>query len=171
MLYIALACALFMASVMAHILFCRKMPGPGLHAKAFVLRAIFFLFIYAGSALCIAHARWLGVHSFWGMPFQFSAGIIYILLAPVYLCFYVLTQLTSPSKKILQTISRQGESSRADILASVQKEGFITTRLNDLCMSGCVELIEGRYVLTSEGRKIAATLDFMQLVLGRNRGG
>ena len=41
------------------------------------------------------------------------------------------------------------------------------TRLNDLCASGCVKQIDGRYVLTSEGQKIAATLDFMQLVLGR----
>ena len=83
----------------------------------------------------------------------------------------MLTQLTSPSKKILSTIAQRGEASYDDILASVKKEDFINTRLNDLCASGCVTQSNDRYVLTSEGRKIAAILNMMQSILGRKLGG
>jgi hypothetical protein len=154
-----------------HILFCRKTTKPGLHAKAFILTALFSLGIYVAGVLALQDGGMLDAHSLWGLPFRFTAGIIFVLLAPIYLCFYVLTQLTSPSKKILLAISQCPGISLTGIIASVQKEDFITTRMNDLCASRCVEEINGRYVLTSEGQMIAAILNVMQSVLGRKVGG
>jgi len=169
--YVLFSLLLFCVSVMTHILFCRVTAKSGLQAKAFILITFVFLGVYAFGVWAIQQAGVLPLQSLWGLPFKITAGIIFFLLAPVYLCFYVLTQLTSPSKKILLTISQRGELSRADILASVQEEDFIMTRLNDLCASGCVTQINGRYTLTSEGQKIAAILNFMQFTLGRNVGG
>jgi len=171
MLYIVFALGLFMASVIVHIGFCRRTSKAGLQAKAYLVIGFVFLSIYAGGVLALQHAGMPNIHSFWGLPFKITAGIIFLLLVPVYLCFYVLTQLTSPSKKILLAISQRGELSHSDIVACVQKEDFITTRLKDLCASGCVTETIGRYTLSQEGKKIAVVLDVMQCVLGRDIGG
>ena len=171
MIYLLLVLLLFCSLVMTHVFFCRRTIQPGLHAKAFVLMAFVYLGIDTLLTLALQYANIFNPHSLWGLPFKITSGIIFILLVPIYLCFYVLTQLTSPSKKILLAISQRGELSHRDILASVQKEDFINTRLKDLCTSGCVVQTGGRYVLTSEGQKIAMILNFMQFVLGRNVGG
>lgn len=162
MLYVVFALGLFIASVIVHIGFCRRTTKAGLQAKAYVVIGFVFLSIYAGGVLALPH---------WGLPFKITAGVIFLLLVPVYLCFYVLTQLTSPSKKILLAISQRGELAHSDIVACVQKEDFITTRLKDLCASGCVTETAGRYTLSPEGKKIAVVLDIMQRVLGRDIGG
>lgn len=171
MFYIVLALVLFAALVAAHIFFCRKANRPGLQAKAFGFMAIIFLGFYVTGVSVGPCSVMFDPQGLWGLPFKITAGIIFFLLVPVYLCFYVLTQLTSPSGKILLAISQRGELSRADILACVQSEDFITSRLNDLCTSGCVRQIEDRYILTAEGRKIAGILNLLQLVLGRDVGG
>jgi len=171
MFYIFLIVLLFIASVLAHVCYCRQARKPGLQAKAFIFISFIALVVYIILVRTPLMTSGLDPSSWWGLPFRITAGIIFILLAPIYLCFYVLTQLTSPSKKILLAISQRGQLSYGDIVASVRKEDFIMTRLNDLCASGCVKQIDGRYVLTSEGQKIAATLSFMQLILGRNTGG
>jgi hypothetical protein len=171
MFYIVFALFLFMASVTVHVYFCRKKAKPGLQAKAFIFTAIIFLCIYALGVILLRHGGMMDPRSLWGTSFEITAGIIFILLVPVYLCFYVLTQLTSPSKRILSTIAQRGEASYKDILACVQKEDFITSRLNDLCASHCVKQVDSRLSLTKEGQKVAATLKLMQLIFGRNVGG
>jgi hypothetical protein len=171
MFYIVFVILLFIFSVMVHIFFCRTTSKPGLHAKAFVFIAVIFLCIYGAGVALLQNLGILDPRSVWGLPFKITAGIIFVLLVPIYLCFYVLTQLTSPSKRILLSISQRGELSHNDILASVKKEDFITSRLNDLCTSKCVKEVDGRYSLTSEGRKIALVLNMMQNVLGRDVGG
>jgi len=171
MAYLFLALLLFCASVMTHVFFCRKASKSCLQAKAFIFIAFIFLLVYFFGGAIIQRSGVLPLASVWGLPFRISSGVIFILLIPVYLCFYVLTQLTSPSKKILKSIARQGSVSYADILTCVKEEDFINTRLNDLCASGCVAQNNGRYVLTSEGQKIALTLNLMQFFLGRKVGG
>jgi len=171
MAYVFLALFLFSASVMAHIFFCRVTAKPGLQAKAYLFIAGLFLGIYAWGTSIIQQTGVLPVQSLWGWPFIFSAGFIYLLLIPIYLCFYVLTQLESPSKKILRAIADRGSMSHGDIVHIVQKEDFIDSRLNDLVTSGCVTLVQGRYQLSSSGQKIAGFLNMMQFVLGRGMGG
>lgn len=171
MFYVVLALLLFIVSVIVHIFFCRKKPKSGLHAKAFIFTAIISLGIYLTVVSAMPYSGILDAHSLWGLPFKITAGIIFLLLVPVYLCFYVLTQLTSPSQKILLTISQGGELSYNDILSCVKEEDFIASRLSDLRASGCVTQINGRYILTSEGQKVASVLNMMQSVLGRNVGG
>jgi hypothetical protein len=169
MFYLVFIMLLFMASVMGHLLFCRKTTRRGLQAKAFIFIAVIAGVIYVLGAPLMASR--LDPQSLWGLSFKFTAGVIFVLLVPVYLSFYVLTQLTSPSQKILSTIARLGRASYADILVSVQEEGFIVTRLNDLCVSGCVRQKEGRYSLSASGKQIALVLSFMQHMLGRDIGG
>jgi len=101
MFYISLALLLFTVTVTAHILFCQKTRQQGLHARVFVLIALISLSIYTVLVVFYPYSILIDPHSLWGEPFKVTAGIIFILLVPIYLCFYVLTQLTSPSKKIL----------------------------------------------------------------------
>lgn len=171
MVYVLLALFLFSASVMTHILYCRVTSKTGLHAKAHIFFAFLFLLVYILMVLIIGQTGALTTSSIWGLPFKITAGVIFVLLVPVYLCFYVLTQLTSPSKKIMLTIASFGGASYADILRSVQEEDFIHTRLSDLEKSGCVAHVQGCYRLSPSGRKIAGVLNMMQSVLGRGMGG
>ena len=171
MVYVLFALLVFVVSVMTHIYYCRKKPKSGLQARAYVLIAIYFIGVYAAGVYCLENSGVLDGHSLWGQPFKITAGVIFVLLVPVYLSFYVLTQLMSPSKKILTCLAQQESLSYADILACVEKENFINTRLNDLCASGCVKEIGGHYTISASGKKIAAVLNFMQYVLGRDIGG
>jgi len=169
MFYILLALALFVISVITHIVYCRKTSKPGLHAKAFVMTA--FTFGVMDFVIVAKFWKMFDPHSLWGLQLGFTAGIIFILLIPVYLCFYVLTQLTSPSKKILSIIHDKKEVSYVDILAGIEEEDFIKMRMSDLCISGCVVQENDRYMLTAQGRKIAVLLNVMQGLLGRQAGG
>ena len=171
MAYVLFAFLLFCASVMTHIIFCRSKPKSGLHVKAFILIAILFLVVYAVGVWAVQQAGTLQAQPVWGLPFQFSAGLIFVLLVPVYLILYVPTQLMSPSKKILLTVASRGNLSFGDIVLCVQEEDFINTRLRDLVSTGCVQKAEGRYLLNESGKKIAAFLNIMQFILGRNIGG
>jgi len=171
MAYFFLAMVFFVMNLMSHLMYCRQTKRKGLQAKAFVAMAILFLSTFFLASLAGLHSRMLDPQSWWGMPFIFTSAFIYILLVPVYLCFYVLTQLTSPSQKILSVISQQGELGFNEILAAIEKEDFIRTRLEDLLLSHCVIEQEGHYSLTAEGKKLANILDFMQMILGRKVGG
>jgi hypothetical protein len=171
MAYVLFALLVFAASVAVHILFCRGAAGEGLHAKAYVNIAVFFFGVYVAGIYLLHPLNVLDPCSFWGLPFKISSGLIYILLIPVYLSFYVLTQLVSPSKKILKCMTGKRGVSYAKILECVKAEDFINTRLSDLVTSGCVEHTRRGYVLSASGRKIALVLDVIQFVLGRRMGG
>ena len=171
MVDIVLAIVLFAGSVLVHLLYCRNTKSRGLHAKTFILMAMAGLVTYFLLTIAIAKMAGFDPRSLIGIPFELTGGVIFILFVPIYLCFYVLTQLMSPSKKILLTVAKGGAISYEDILASIEEENFIKTRLDDLLTCGCVGQVDGRYVLTAEGRKIAAILNAMQALLGRKPGG
>ncbi len=169
MAYVFFVFLLFCFSVMAHIFFCRRRRNSGIQAKAYLYIVGFFMVVYITGAHFMSGV--LDSHSLWGSPFKITAGILFVLLIPFYLNFYTLTQLMSPSKKILICISRKGSASYEEILTSIREEEFINTRLSDLITSGCVIKSEGRYVLSHSGRGIAGILNIMQSVLGRDMGG
>ena len=171
MFYVVYAVALFIASVTAHILFCRYTPQPGLHTKVYGMIAGGFFIVYAAGAWTVQNWVLVDPNSLWGIPFIITAAVIFVLLIPFYLSFYVLTQLMSPSKKILLTVTKKGRLSDQEVVSCLEEEGFIATRLADLCTSGCVVDHQGRYVLTPAGRKIAGILNCMQRILGRGMGG
>lgn len=171
MIYILFALLLICLSVMTHVIFCRGIKKQVLQVKAYVIIAIISLGVYAAGANAIGQGGFLDPHSLWGLPLKITAGVIFALMAPVYLIFYTSTLLMSPSKKILLTISRLGNPSYADIVHCMQEEDFIGTRIKDLCISGCVNHAQGSYTLSPSGQKIAAVLNIMQRILGRGMGG
>ncbi len=168
MLYIFLALLSFCACVGSHIHFCRSASKTVLHSKAFLGLVGCFLGIYA--ILCFLVPA-PSPASVWGMPLKLTGGVLFVLCAPAYLTFYVLTQLMSPSKKILLVLRAQGGASYAQLVEAVRLEAFIDTRLNDLCASGCVIRQGDVCVLSPSGKSIAATLAFCQRLFGRNIGG
>jgi hypothetical protein len=171
MAYFLLAIFMFGISVMIHVLFCRMASKKVLQARAFMITALFFLMAYSLAASALDQAGALSASSIWGLPFKITAGCIFVIFIPIYLCFYVLTQLTSPSKKILLTVSNLGKVSYEQIVLSVKEENLIHTRLMDLQISGCVKEMGGRYQLTMAGKRIADILNMMQYLLGRDMGG
>ena len=171
MFYVAFILLLFAAAVGAHTLFCRFTSVPGLHTKTFGHIALACLAVYAAVAYWINQQALLDPQSLWGLPFVMTGGFIFILLAPCYLTFYVLTQLMSPSKKILLALQRAQSLDYEGVLASVREEDFIGTRLAELRVSGCIVKTADGYALSPSGRTIAMFLNCMQAMLGRKAGG
>src|SRR4051812_46823515 len=101
MFYVVFSLLLFVSSVVVHIFYCRHTSKPGLHTKAFILIALLSLGIDGAVAWVVNQQSLFEPHSLWGLPLIMTSMVIFVLLVPSYLSFYVLTQLMSPSKKIL----------------------------------------------------------------------
>ena len=54
---------------------------------------------------------------------------MYVIFIPVYLTFYVLTQLMSPSKKILLLLQKRSTLTFDDVVRGVEEEKFIDWEL------------------------------------------
>ncbi len=171
MFYVCFALSLFAFAVYCHVCVCKKRSKKQLHSKAFIIIAGILLGAYAFGSWVVTLLRVFDPLTVWGQPFIISSAFMYLLCIPVYLTFYVLTQLMSPSKKILLSIKRRETLDFEGIVAEVASEDFIGTRLNDLCVSGCVVLEKGRYTLSPSGRILAGTLGVMQFIFGRDTGG
>jgi hypothetical protein len=155
----------FACSIAAHVFFCRGLPKNQLHAKLFV-----------GVAFFTGGLGWLA-RSFLANPFEgdtafpATAVVIYLLLIPAYLIFYVTTELNSPSKLILRMIRQTPGIAHSEILKNFTNEELILPRLSDLRQTGCVELRDDCYFLSASGRSLGQFLVLYQKILGRDLGG
>ncbi len=145
-------------SIIIHLLLCRRDPDKTLKAKLFIIIAL------------AAYGVFLGIACGARLPLILTASVIYVLLVPIYLIFYVSTELNSPSKKILHAVEAGG-ASYLDVLKALERENFILLRLEELEQSGCVARQRDRYALTSSGWSIARGLAIYQKLLGRDIGG
>ena len=155
-----LTCGIFFVfSVFVHLFACRRSNDKSLKAKLFIMIAALHLAVFVVTAV------------FMNMPLIFAVSAIYVLLVPVYLVFYVSTELVSPSKIILWIAGSSGGAGYAGIFKALEKENMIMTRLEELEHSGCAVCVKGRYTLTGAGRGIARFLNYYQKILGRDVGG
>jgi hypothetical protein len=150
---------LFLIAVTIHLVICRISPDKRLKAKLFIIIALVNLVIFEACAV-LFH-----------LPLILSASLIYIFLAPIYLIFYVSTELVSPSKKNLRIVEYSGQAEYKEIFKRLEQENLIITRLEELEESGCVTSQAGTYKLTKAGRSLEMLLGFYQKILGRTRGG
>ena len=149
----------FLLSVAIHLILCRIDADKSLKTRLFMLIALENLIAFLIAAFY--------VH----LPFVLTCAAIYVVFVPVYLVFYVTTELVSPSKKVLHIVASSPGSTYAQIFKALEKENFIIKRLEELEQSGCVAKAVDRYGLTSLGRAIAKFLVFYQALLGRDIGG
>ena len=155
---ILISVGIFLAAAAAHLWCCRTSAKKDLQAKLFIALAMLGLavFVMAGAIN--------------QLPLLLSASVIYVLLVPVYLIFYVSTELVSPSKKIVQVLAA-GPGAYSDLYKALERENFIMLRLEELEQSGCLRRDGERYCLTASGHAIAKTLGVYQMLLGREVGG
>ena len=162
MIHIAFAFSFFILSVAAHILYCRQLSSKALHAKVFVG----FALAVALMMMCVFSRVTTNGN---GLPF--TAVVLYFLLIPAYLIFYVSTSLISPSKSILWAIQKGNGASREDLLSAISRENFVVLRLEELIASKCVRHEGDHFVLTVWGKTIVCILDVYQFFLGQKVGG
>ncbi len=171
MMYILLSLLMFCVSVSVHVLYCRRQSKQQLHTKAYCAIAVALMGVYLSVAFYVKRSLLFSDDSLLGVSLEWTGLAILIVLVPVYLCFYVLTQLTSPSKRIIEAIVKGTEITYDDIRKNIAAEDFIGTRLRDLKISGCITEITEVYTVTASGRLIARVLNIMQKFLGREAGG
>jgi hypothetical protein len=170
MFYLLAAMGFFFIAVFIHIQICRaKRSQAGLWVKLFCVIAGF------GLGLC-----WLAFVAFhhvphrsglWALPLELTSSLIYLLLVPSYVVFYVSTQMMSPSKRILMLIDQAGGMELQQLKEAFSDEEFIMPRLRDLEQTGCIAKENGTYKLTPSGLALARFLNCYQILLGRKAGG
>jgi hypothetical protein len=146
------------SSILIHLILCRKDNDKSLKAKLFVQITL--------TALGLFLAIGFGAR----LPYILTSAVIYVLLVPVYLIFYVSTELYSPSKRILHAVGMEG-AAYSKIFKELEQENFIMTRLEELEQSGCLTRKYDRYALSKSGWSIAKVLYYYQKLLGREIGG
>jgi hypothetical protein len=109
--------------------------------------------------------------TFWNIPLYKSAGMIYLLLVPLYIIFYFGTHVESPSHQILSLIKCHGELSHQELSSFLTDSILIKPRLDDLIRCGYL-VFDGKYFrLTARGVRTARFLNIYQKILGRGMGG
>ncbi len=164
MLDLILAVVIFLSVVFCHLVICRYRDREKLYVREFLMLALF------GLAVSIAGSIYLPKAIVIGPRLIITSVIFYILLIPTYLCFYVLTLLVSPSKKILSVLAR-GPLTKADIHGELEVEQFVQSRLADLLSSGLVTDHQGRLQLTAQGKAYCFIAQLFQSFIGRGQGG
>lgn len=168
MMDILIGVLIFAGVVLAHLMVCRLRSKDCLHVRDF--------FIIAGIglvALVVILFAAVDAAFFNGMPLDrlpATAIILYVLLMPIYLSFYVLTVLMSPSKKILMSLA-QGDLTRGQLLEALGREEFVQTRIKDLIASRMVRQADGRLILTAHGKPYFMFTRIFGMLLGRPQGG
>ncbi len=163
---ILIVLGVFVAVVGVHLAICRASGKRCLYVREFLMLATIGLALCLG-ILCgglfpaISAAERLIVTSL----------LLYVLLIPTYLCFYVLTILMSPSKKVLMLLAAHGSLDRTALHQGLAAEAFIQTRVEDLLVSGMVENKKGRLVLTPQGRMYLNGVKLFGVLMGRPQGG
>ena len=168
MLYLIIALLFFIFSVVVHVLFCRGKRGNILYVKIFGYIALINLSLCSGVFQSISAD---GTVSIWLLPLKATSIFIYLLLIPAYLVVYVTTQLNSPSKIILRSLSARDGLTIKNLQKNFTDEEFIVFRLQELVKTGCAVAVDGKYRLGASGTLIFAWLRIYQWLLGeRERG-
>lgn len=159
MITIILSFLIFIMAALLHVLFCYMSPVKNLKGKLFMQ-------ISGGGLLLLIL---LGVVL--SLPLLWTSVLFYVLLLPMYLIVYVTTELVSPSKKILKSLSQSSGLTYEELLSFLKKENLVGSRLDELVESGCVRTLRDRYALTPSGATLASFLEIFGKILGRGVGG
>ncbi len=174
MVYIITSLSLFLAAVVLHIVWCRLRKIRYVAIISFLVITLTLLGIY-GIVLaffptifsCPQEAEF----GLWCLPLKIVSGALYVLLISAYIVFYHGATIESPTRKILKTLERQGQSTYQDLLQATKSEAFVKTRLDEMVVHKCVSFDGQRYRLMPHGKKVAAVLDIYQMISGRAKGG
>lgn len=164
MMHVFMSLILFFLAVLLHLWYCHKTTLKGLQAKAFVIIAVGILMFMGVLFIFIPFDPW-------EPALTWTAIIIYLLLIPVYLIFYVTTSLISPSKKILQILQNQGKADYGQLLFAIKTDNMIEGRLQELIVSGCAYERQGKFFLTSHGKKLLVMSKLYRHLSGRYMAG
>lgn len=156
---VLLVILLFFFSVIIHINCCRNSSKQGLKSKLFLQISAISLLVF------------IIIVNYFSLPLLWTCSIVFLMLIPAYLVVYVTTELVSPSKKILMSVSAEGGLTYDQIVQYLEKESLLSSRLEELVQSGCVALNGDRFVLTGSGKALAEFLDIYGKILGRGVGG
>lgn len=149
----------FICTVFIHALYCRRQQSHQLYARSYLIIAA-VVGVIAISLINVLHLD----------EFSLSGLLLYILCIPSYLVVYVTTQLESPSRKILETLTER-PCTKSDIVLSLKQAQFIQSRLQQMCDAGLVNKVQSTYQLTQSGQQLALFYVCYQKILGRELGG
>ena len=94
--------------------------------------------------------------------------LLYVGLAGCYLIAYAGVAYISPSLVIIRALEAAGDAgcSRQELTATVSEDAFILPRLQALVSDGMLRRMDGGFVLTTPGRRIARIIAAWSAVFG-----
>ncbi len=152
----------FFLAIITHAVYCRRHNQQFLYAKAFIIIACVYGLVHVALILSI-HAS--------STRLVLTSVALYLLLIPVFLIIYVSMILMSPSKKLLNALSRHSALTEEQLLEALDGNTLINVRLEELMQSGCVVKQGSVYQLTSSGLTVYRGLSLYEMVSGRRGEG
>lgn len=164
----------FCLHIIMHVGWCRIKSEEKLQVKPILFIAFFclvsylvFLKKFSGSSIFIYETTF----NFWKVPLMITSSIVFLLLIPFYILFYICTEIESPSMKILLLVKQYGEIFYQDLRNNFTDQTLIIPRLQDLISSGYISF-DGRYYrILPKGTTLVRILDIYQRRLGWRMGG
>lgn len=152
----------FTLAIITHAVYCRRQNQQFLYAKAFIIIACVYGLVHLALILSIQDSS---------TRLVLTSMALYLLLIPVFLIIYVSMILMSPSKKLLNALSRQSALTEEQLLEVLDGNALINIRLDELIQSGCVMKQGDRYQLTSSGLTVYRGLSLYEMISGRRGEG
>ena len=124
-------------------------------------------------------AALLGVHYSGGpLPAVFSPdalrlALFYVPFVLAYICIYSAIEIPSPTLTIVSYLARCRPSGCAEgqIIDLLSKTDDLNTRLGAMRSGKLIALDDGRYRLTTKGRRIGRLFEFASVIFGLPLGG
>lgn len=159
MINLLLSMSIFVGVVLWHRWYCQRQRGHKIHAKEVIVASMMGLMVYV--VCCF-------IFNLNDLPL--AAGLMYVLFIPSYLIIYVTMFLESPSRLMLEALSKQPLNKEA-LLAELQKGQLIDKRLIELRDAGLVVVKGNSLMLTASGQYLAKAYQVYAVILGARMGG
>lgn len=174
MLYINLSFLFFCLFVIIHIAWYRIKSEKKLEIQPILIIGGILLIVYLALLKKLSSLS-LFIHentfNFWNAPLIITSLVVYLLLIPFYMIFYISAEIESPSMKILLLVKEYGEISYEDLRGRFTDQTLLMPRVKDLISTGYVSYDGRYYSILPAGRRLVRILDIYQRCLGWRMGG
>ena len=161
----------FFLSVGIHVLWCRLFPKKDLQILLYCAIAMIMLMV-SGGYLFFLRPQLIPIgNSFWNIPLPLSSLALFVLLIPVYLMLYFMTQQESPTKRLLLFLEKRGKATYAELAHYMTDKAIIEPRMSDLIRYGFVIKEGNGYRLLASGHRTSLALIAYEKACHKEMGG
>jgi len=174
MVFIFLSIVSFLLSTLTFIFWHVRKKHNSMKRMVFVRISICWLIAYVALSTILYHYDYLGIESGYDrlcLPLIGSSVVLYLLLIPVFLQYYFMAYIESPSGRIMYLIGKSGRMSFEELEELIPENTLIMPRLSSMEENGYIEADKRRYYALLKGERVVQMMKLFQRVFGFEKGG